>query len=106
MVAGASFPRAGGPGSRRAAERTQPGPEDASLERPTDGGPGDLRLTLVAAGPARPLSELVPLLEKMGLTVLREQPFRVRPSGITEQVWIRDLEMFSRDAIDLERYVE
>jgi len=77
-----------------------------SLERPTDGGPGDLRLTLVAAGPARPLSELVPLLEKMGLTVLREQPFRVRPSGITEQVWIRDLEMFSRDAIDLERVRE
>jgi len=74
-----------------------------SLERPTGGGPGDLRLTLVAAGPVRALSEVVPLLERMGLTVLREQPFRVRPAGTTEQIWIRDLEMVSREPIDLER---
>lgn len=76
------------------------------LDRRTGGGPGEVRLRLVSAGPERPLSEVLPLLEKMGLTVLREQPFRVRPPGTTEPIWIRELQMTSRDPIDLERVRE
>ncbi|HEX5136255.1 MAG TPA: NAD-glutamate dehydrogenase [Planctomycetota bacterium] len=76
------------------------------LDRREGGGPGDARLKLVSAGPERSLSEVVPLLEKMGLTVLREQPFRVRPPGTTEPVWIRELDLASREPIDVERVRE
>jgi glutamate dehydrogenase len=76
------------------------------LDRANGGGPGEVRLKLVSFGPERPLSEVVPLLEKMGLTVLREQPFRIRPPGTTQPVWIRELEMTSREPIDLERVRE
>ncbi len=70
-----------------------------------DRGPGsarEVRLKLVAAGAERPLSDVLPLLERMGLKVLREQPYRVRPEGTAEPVWIRELEMTSKDPIDLD----
>jgi glutamate dehydrogenase len=73
------------------------------LERPTGGGPGELRLKLVAAGVERPLSDVLPLLERMGLQVLREQAYPVRPLGTDRPVWIRELGMVSREPIDLRR---
>ncbi|MBS0271317.1 MAG: NAD-glutamate dehydrogenase [Proteobacteria bacterium] len=48
------------------------------------------------------LSDILPVLENMGLSVLNEIPFVIRLSE-TEKVWIHDLEMLNRDggAIDL-----
>ncbi len=72
------------------------------LDRAMGGGAGDVRLKLVAAGPERPLSDVLPMLERMGLKVLREQPYRVRPEGSKTPVRIRELEMTSKDPIDLD----
>jgi len=87
------------------AVRLDHGKGGGGLGSPDDPKPGsarEVRLKLVAAGPERPLSDVLPMLERMGLKVLREQPYRVRPEGTKTPVWIRELEMTSKDAIDLE----
>jgi len=45
--------------------------------------------------PGRPiaLSDILPMLENMGLKVLEEIPFRVRPKGLDGKVWIQDFSM-------------
>ena len=50
---------------------------------------------IIHAGPPVPLSEIMPRLENMGLKVLAEVPYEVRPHGAQSVVRIRD---FSLDA--------
>ncbi len=45
---------------------------------------------IIHAGPAVPLSEIMPRLENMGLKVLDEVPYEVRPHGANQTVRIRD----------------
>ena len=49
----------------------------------------------------RPLSELLPILENMGLRVVSEYPFEVRPADASNPVWIRDFEVSAAEDIDL-----
>ncbi len=46
-----------------------------SLYRPLEQGTGELRLKLVRAGQAIALSDVLPVLENMGLRVIQEQPY-------------------------------
>ncbi|MEM8963132.1 MAG: NAD-glutamate dehydrogenase [Acidobacteriota bacterium] len=48
------------------------------------------------------LSTYLPMLENMGLTVLSEVPFEVRPRGADGSVWLRDFTLESQAEIDLE----
>ncbi|HYI08242.1 MAG TPA: NAD-glutamate dehydrogenase [Thermoanaerobaculia bacterium] len=50
---------------------------------------------IIHTGPPVPLSEIMPRLENMGLKVLAEVPYEIRPHGTTAPVRIRD---FSLDA--------
>ena len=45
---------------------------------------------IIHSGPAVPLSEIMPRLENMGLKVLDEIPYEVRPFGANQAVRIRD----------------
>ncbi len=45
---------------------------------------------IIHSGPAVPLSEIMPRLENMGLKVLDEIPYEVRPLGANQAVRIRD----------------
>ena len=45
---------------------------------------------IIHAGPAVPLSEIMPRLENMGLKVLTEVPYEVSPRGAAQSVRIRD----------------
>jgi glutamate dehydrogenase len=70
-----------------------------SLYRP-DGYPADrVRFKLFHAGDSLPLSEVLPMLENMGLRVLSERPYRLRaPYGAeVGDVWIQDFEMNTAD---------
>ncbi len=60
-----------------------------NLYRPVDAGPGQLRFKLVRRGGPVPLSESLPMLERMGLTVIEERPYRLSPEG-TDRVWLHD----------------
>ena len=63
-----------------------------SLYRPLEAAPGVLRFKLFHRGSPVPLSDSLPMLERMGLKVLDERPHRITPQG-TEPVWMHDFGM-------------
>ncbi|HEX2253645.1 MAG TPA: NAD-glutamate dehydrogenase [Thermoanaerobaculia bacterium] len=91
---------------------------DTRLYRPEGAASHEVRFKIFHPAPVRPLSELVPMLEDMGLQVVWEVPHEVRPrrtgtadgaeAAPTQSVWIRDflLARGDRVAIDLERAQE
>lgn len=48
------------------------------------------------------LSEFLPILENMGLRIVREYPFEVRPKDAANPVWIRDFEVTAGNEVDFE----
>jgi glutamate dehydrogenase len=64
-----------------------------------------VRLKLYRRGRPLPLSDVLPLLENMGLKVNGEEPFEVaaRTNGDTQALWIHDFDMETRSggAVDL-----
>jgi len=57
--------------------------------------------TFELAVPA-PVSIFLPMLENMGLEVLSEIPFEVRPADAVHPIWIRDFELQAPIDVDLE----
>ncbi len=69
-------------------------PLGLSLYRPLEAGPGVLRFKLFHRGRPVPLSDSLPMLERMGLKVIDERPHRIAPQG-AEPVWMHDFGMQS-----------
>jgi glutamate dehydrogenase len=69
-----------------------------SLYRPA-GFPDDrVRFKLFHGGNPMPLSEILPILENMGLRVLSERPYHLRAiDPAAQDVWIQDFEMSAAD---------
>ena len=67
-------------------------------------GTGDDRFHLrtFELGSHRPLSDILPMLENMGLRVISENPFEVDPAGAGEKVWVRDFEALVQDGARLD----
>ena len=63
-----------------------------SLYRPLEAPSGTLRFKLAHRGGPVPLSDALPMLERMGLRVIEERPYRVAPEG-GERVWLHDYGM-------------
>ncbi|MGD9386708.1 MAG: NAD-glutamate dehydrogenase [Gammaproteobacteria bacterium] len=68
-----------------------------SLYRPEGFAEDRVRFKLFRAGEPLPLSEVLPMLENMGLKVISERPYRVRGVGDLPAVWIQDFEMRMAD---------
>jgi len=64
-----------------------------NLYRPIEADDRELRLKIYLTGERVPLSEILPMLENMGVKVIDEIPFEVRPTDRSEVVWIRDFVM-------------
>ncbi len=77
-----------------------------SLYRPIEGAEHEIRLKLYNAEQPLVLSDVLPVLENMGLRVISEVPHRVQPAG--DAVWVHDLMMETgdRSAIDIGRIRE
>jgi glutamate dehydrogenase len=75
------------------------------LHRAPGAAPTSARLKVCFTGRTAPLSEVLPMLENMGLRVLEEIPYDVTPAGTATRVRIRDFEMQALDGreLDLER---
>ena len=73
-----------------------------NLYRPIEAGQHELRFKLYHAETPVPLSDILPMLEHMGLRVIGEVPYRLEPEG-RWPVWIHDfgLETADRSAVDL-----
>ncbi len=52
-------------------------------------------------GAPAPLSDLLPKIENMGLEVVTEVPFEIRPSLALNSVWVRDFELVAETQVDL-----
>ena len=68
-----------------------------NLYRPVDAAPGQLRFKLAKAGGPVTLSQALPMLERMGLTVIEERPYRVSPEGAA-RTWLHDYGLQTGDA--------
>ncbi|MGB8841453.1 MAG: NAD-glutamate dehydrogenase [Aliidongia sp.] len=71
-------------------------PVALTLYRTDEVGNGDLRLKTFHAGTPIALSDVLPMLENLGLKVINEIPFEVRPRGTRHAVWIQEFEMVAR----------
>ncbi len=52
-----------------------------------------LHLKLFHGGAPVPLSDVMPMLENMGVRVLSEVPFEISGSGVEQPIWMHDFEM-------------
>ena len=79
---------------------TDADPLGMSLYRPLEAAPGALRFKLFRLGGPVTLSDSLPMLERMGLKVLDERPYRITPEG-RPPIWMHDLGMLA-SGIDTE----
>jgi glutamate dehydrogenase len=72
-----------------------------NLYRPLEAAPGTLRFKLTRRGAPVALSDSLPMLERMGLRVLDERPYRIAAPD-SEPVWIHDfgLALAGREEIE------
>jgi glutamate dehydrogenase len=100
---GAAFPaayreefaaRAAVPDIEMMAKLTDAQPLGMSLYRPLEAAPGALRFKLFHRGAPVTLSDSLPMLERMGLKVLEERPYRIAPVG-SPPTWMHDLGLLS-----------
>jgi glutamate dehydrogenase len=68
-----------------------------NLFRPLEAQAREVRLKIYVGGPPAPLSDVLPMLENMGLKVIDEVPWAVRPADSDEPVWIREFTMSIED---------
>jgi glutamate dehydrogenase len=73
---------------------------DVNLYRPLESPPGMLRLKLYRAGQPITLSEVLPLLENMGLQVVDERPYEIRTAEAMP-LWIYDFGLRSANPADV-----
>ncbi|HET8728132.1 MAG TPA: NAD-glutamate dehydrogenase domain-containing protein, partial [Alphaproteobacteria bacterium] len=68
-----------------------------NLYRPVEDAEHQVRFKLYHAGAPVPLSDVLPMLEHMGLRVIAENPYEIQPSDRDEAVWIHDFAAESED---------
>jgi len=68
-----------------------------NLYRPLEADESELHFKLYVAGDPVPLSDVLPMLENMGLKVISENPYEIRPAGAVRSVWMHDFTMRSED---------
>jgi len=75
-----------------------------SLYKPDGAESREYRLKIYNPGDPMPLSDVLPILENMGLKVINEVPFRVRPAGDEKGIQLHDfgLETETEKPIDYE----
>ena len=57
---------------------------------------GTLHLRITHAAHPVALSDVLPVLENLGVRVISEIPFEITPRGATESIWVQDLELQTR----------
>jgi len=76
-------------------------PLGLSLYRPLEAAPGALRLKLFHRGAPLTLSDSLPMLERMGLRVLEERPYRIQPEA-GPPIWLHDFGLSAGDDAEID----
>ena len=78
-------------------------PLGMNLYNRIDAPEGLLHFKVYHPGVPVPLSDILPMLEHMGLKVIEENPYRIAPEGTDHAAyWIHDFSMTSRDHAEIE----
>ncbi|MBL8839209.1 MAG: NAD-glutamate dehydrogenase, partial [Alphaproteobacteria bacterium] len=77
-------------------------PLAVNLYRAVDAAENELRLRIFHRGRPVPLSDVLPVLENLGLKVMTEDPFRIDPGEAPEPVWMHDFSMVAREVKDVD----
>ncbi len=74
-----------------------------NLYRPVTADPDYLRFKIYIVDGPIPLSDVLPMLENMGLRVIGEAPYAIRPQHHDSKIWIHDFETRTQDgkSVDL-----
>ena len=73
-----------------------------NLYRPIEAADHQVRLKLYHKGRPIPLSDVLPILEHMGLKVIAENPYKVTLHDLDGSVWIHDFIMETADATSID----
>jgi glutamate dehydrogenase len=75
-----------------------------ALYRTGESAPSELRLKTFSVGQPVPLSDVLPMLENLGMKVITENPFKVRPRDAATKFWVQEFELVTRSqqAVDLD----
>ena len=73
-----------------------------NLYRPIESGEHQLRFKIYVPGEPVPLSDVLPMLENMGLRVIGEVPYEVHLPDDDKGVWIHDFETVTEDGAAIE----
>ncbi len=77
-------------------------PLAVNLYRAVDAAENELRLRIFHRGTPVPLSDVLPVLENLGLKVMTEDPFRIDPAEAGVPVWMHDFAMVAREVKDVD----
>ncbi|GGF31171.1 glutamate dehydrogenase [Aliidongia dinghuensis] len=79
-------------------------PVALALYHTPDAGPSELRLKTFSIGKPIPLSDVLPMLENLGMKVITENPFRVKPRDAETKYWVQEFELVTRgqQSVDLD----
>ena len=81
----------------RMEEALETGDISMNLYRPIEADEDEIRFKIYVPGDPVPLSDILPMLENMGVKVLSENPYDVRPEGIDQPIWMHDFYMRMED---------
>ncbi|HUN45996.1 MAG TPA: NAD-glutamate dehydrogenase domain-containing protein, partial [Stellaceae bacterium] len=70
-----------------------------TLYKPIEAEAEELRFKIYGRGAPAALSDVLPMLEQLGLKVISEEPYRIQPVGDEEAVVMQDFELASRGAV-------
>ncbi|HVQ86714.1 MAG TPA: NAD-glutamate dehydrogenase [Actinomycetes bacterium] len=80
---------------RRILELEPQGGVGMNLYEPAGAEPGERRFKIYRSGPEMSLSEVLPVLQRMGVEVLDERPYEIEPLG-GERIWLYDFGLMHR----------
>lgn len=73
-----------------------------NLYRPLEAEAHRLHFKLYIAGQPVPLSDVLPMLENMGLKVISENPYSIHPLKAEHPVWMHDFQMVTQDGDEID----
>jgi glutamate dehydrogenase len=87
----------------RTEEAVRGGDLAMNLYRPLEASEDEVHFKIFIAGEPVPLSDVLPMLENMGLKVMSEIPYDLHPAEAERTVWMHDFDVRTEDglAIDL-----
>ncbi|MGM0421941.1 MAG: NAD-glutamate dehydrogenase [Pseudomonadota bacterium] len=75
---------------------------NADLYQLKDAAPGQYRLKIYHDGTPVPLSDILPILEKMGMRVIAELPYETAPEDHPNRIWIHDFSIETEEGLQID----